>query len=305
MFSSLTQPIKCLLLLLLTSILGAQTLSTQLSRNEMAVGETAVLQINIDGIKLSDKIEMAVKNQLLPKDFEPVSDQSHQQEFKFSRTIEFAIYNEGQFNLPSLQVKVNGQTLSSVPYNIKVINPAEANAKALNDIMDVKRLPLSWQDYWETYKFYLLAIVAFVALIFLIVGFWKYARKQKIEAQKPSNKYQKALEMLKAKQYIENEESRLFYIELIDIARAFLAQQYHFPAMELLTDDLLALIAKNNQMSPAATDIVASVFPRADMAKFAKIQWPAQQMQADYQAIEKLIALPVVDLETENLRPHV
>ena len=302
----ISHKINLIFLLLLSYFVGAQVLSTQISRTEMAVGETAVLQLNIDGIKLSDKIEIAPKNKLLPTPhFETISDTSSQQEFKFGRSVEFAIYEEGQFTLPSLQVKVNGKVLQSVPYIIKVNNPAQPNAKALNDIMDVKRLPLSWQDYWEMYKFYFLAFLILIALIFMGIGFWKYARKQKSEAQKPTNKYQKSLDLLKAKPYIENNESRIFYVELIEIARAFLAEQYQMPAIELLTDDLLQLINKNPKFSQESSQIIQEVFERGDLAKFAKLNVNQELMQKDFASIQKLIALPVLDLETENYRKHV
>ena len=62
----------------------------------------------------------------------------------------------------------------------------------------------------------------------------------------------------------------MFYVELIDITRAFLVKQYHIPADVLLTDDLIDVMKHTNKISPENEKIVEEVFLRGDLVKFAK-----------------------------------
>lgn len=64
------------------------------------------------------------------------------------------------------------------------------------------------------------------------------------KAKTPTHQTLIDLENLKKKKYIESGNYRMFYVELIDIARGFLTRQYQIPADVLLTDDLVDLMKK-------------------------------------------------------------
>jgi hypothetical protein len=97
---------------------------------------------------------------LLPFHFEEIKDSIAQTQDVYYRRIEFAVFDEGKFTIPELEFKVNGKVLKTIPYEIDVINTAQKTDQ-INDIMNNK-VKLEAKDYWELYKFYILAAIAVI-----------------------------------------------------------------------------------------------------------------------------------------------
>ena len=110
---------------------------------------------------------------------------------------------------------------------------------------------------------------------------------------------------LEKKKYAEKGNYRMFYVELIDITRAFLVKQYHIPADVLLTDDLIDLMKKNNTISQENERVVEDVFLRGDLVKFAKTFPDKATMEKDLTEITDFVKRSSKDLEFENLRKDV
>lgn len=281
----------------------AQTLASMLNKTKVALGEPAVLKIKISNLEGKDVIAEP-KNELLPFHFEEIKDEISQDSDEYSRVIEFAIFEEGHFKIPPLEFKIGGKIHTTIPYEVEVVNTAQKDDQLL-DIMDNKRVDLGWRDYWDLYKIYVLGVLVALALAYLIYFFIKYGRKKIAESKTPTNQTLKALEQLKKKKYIQNGNYRSFYVELIDITRAFLEAQYHIPAEVLLTDDLIALMKKDNKIAKENEQIVEAVFLRGDLVKFAKTIPDQDLMETDYQDIVDFVKRSYQDLEFENLRKDV
>lgn len=295
---------KYFLLILLSINYGfAQTLSSSLDKRNIELGELAVLTIRIDNLNTKPVVSSA-RNELLPFHFEEIKDEIQQNENQYLRTIEFSIFDEGIFSIPALEFKVGDSIHKTIPYEIEVHNPAQAS-DMINDIMNNQEVALEWLDYWELYKWYILAILIFLASVFLAIVFIKYGRKKAIENKKPTHQTMKALEQLKRKQYIENKEYRNFYVELIDICRNFLTAQYGIPADVLLTDDLIDYMSQYQSISKENETIVKEILLRGDMVKFAKSLPTGEVMQRDWEAMRDFVKCSVKDLEFENLRKNV
>ncbi|MBO4234406.1 protein BatD [Riemerella anatipestifer] len=282
---------------------GAQTLSSSLTKNKVGMGEPTVLKITINGLQGKDVVS-APKNELLPFHFEEIKDDIDKKKDQYTRLIEFAIFEEGTFKIPPLEFKIGGQVQTTIPYEIQVVNTAQQGDE-VKDIMNNKQVELGVRDYWELYKYYVLGILGFLALVFLIVFFVKYGRKKSAEAKLPTNKTLKALELLKKKKYIQSGNYRSFYVELIEISRTFLQEQYHIPAEVLLTDDLLALMKEDSKISIENEKVIEDVFLRGDLVKFAKTIPDADLMETDYQKIVDFVKRSYQDIEFENLRKDV
>lgn len=283
--------------------LFGQTVSTHLSDTLVSMGKPVEYTLTVTNAR-GKSISTGPKGQLLPFHFEVLSDSIQNTTNIYSRKIKFQIFEEGKFVLPSVEVNVDGQILKTVPYNIRVVNSAKQGDQ-IHDIMNNKQVKIGFQEYWEMYKFYVLAIIAVVALIIAIIYFIKFGRRVKSSPKSNTNLFLKELDKLKSKKYIENNEYRLFYVELIDITRNFLAKQYQFPARELLTDDLIDFMKKENKISPENEKIVEDVFLRGDLVKFAKTIPTQQQMQEDFKNIKEFIQRSYKDIEFENLRKDV
>ena len=286
---------------ILTSFLGfSQTLSSNLDKTTLALGEVAIFKIQI--VDLAGKeVQAAPRNEMLPFHFEMVNDSIAVQKDVYLRSIKFAVFQEGKFTIPAIDVKVGNQILKTIPYEVEVINTAKKDDQ-INDIMKNKEVDLDVKDYWDLYKFYILLALLILAIIFLIYGIIKWGRKRKDSPAVTTNQTLKDLEKLRKKNYIESENFRDFYVELIDISRAFIAKQYQIPADVLLTDDLIVYMKQNNAISQENEKVVEDIFLRGDLVKFAKTFPNKEIMTKDFAEIREFVKRSTKDIEAENLR---
>ncbi|WP_336958690.1 BatD family protein [Chryseobacterium contaminans] len=281
----------------------SQILSSNVEKKTIALGEINHLVIKIDNLH-NEQVNSAAKNELLPFHFEETKDSIGQNANSYERKIEFAVFEEGKFTIPELEFKVGDKILKTIPYEIEVINTAQ-KADQINDIMKNKEVKLEAKDYWELYKFYILAAIAAIALIIAIIMIVKWGKKSKSSPVVATNQTLKELDSLKKKKYIEGGNFRSFYVELIEISRNFITKQYHLPADVLLTDDLIDVLKKNNTISQDNEKIIEEVFLRGDLVKFAKTFPDQAMMEKDFAEIRDFVKRSSKDLEFENLRKDV
>ncbi|WP_374445325.1 BatD family protein [Epilithonimonas sp.] len=278
----------------------SQTLSSNLDKTTLALGEVAVFKIQILDLDGKD-VQIAPRNELLPFHFEMVNDSIAKQKDIYLRSVKFAIFEEGKFKIPEIEVKIGGKIMKTIPYEVEVINTAKKGDQ-INDIMKNKEVELNVQDYWDLYKFYILLALIIIAIIVLIIGIVKWGRKRKSNPIVTTNQTLKDLEKLRKKNYIENDNFRAFYIELIEITRGFITKQYQIPADVLLTDDLIDYMKNNNAISQENEKIVEDIFLRGDLVKFAKTIPTREIMLKDFTAIRDFVKRSTKDVEAENLR---
>ena len=279
----------------------SQTLSSNLSKDKIALGEKVTFRVSVNNLKGRDVISMP-KNELLPFHFEETKDDITKTFDNYSRTIEFQIFDEGKYTIPPLEFSINGEVLKTIPYEITVYNPVNADEQ-ISDIMNNKQVELGWKDYWEMYKWYVLGTFIVIALLFVFLGMFKNGVFGKNNKEKPSiHKTLLDLKNLEKKKYAENGNFRMFYVELIDIIREFLTKQYHIPADVLLTDDLIDLMKHTNKISTENEKVVEEIFLRGDLVKFAKTFPTKELMQKDFGEIYDFVERSTVDIEAEHLR---
>ena len=281
----------------------SQILSSKLEKKTLVLGEVNRFVVKIDNLR-SNGVITSAKDELLPFHFEEIKDSVSINANLYERTIEFSVFEEGTFVIPELEFKVGEKVLKTIPYEIEVINTAQKGDE-INDIMNNKEVKLEVTDYWQLYKWYVLAVLALIALIIAIFMIVKYGRKSKDSPVVATNQTLKELESLKKKKYIEDGDYRSFYVELIDISRKFLAKQYKIPADVLLTDDLVQLMKSSNTISQDNEKIVEDVFFRGDLVKFAKTFPDQQMMEKDFNEIKDFVKRSSKDIEFENLRKDV
>ena len=297
----ISKKIKIFFFFLLSVLAFAQTLSSNLSKEKIALGEKVTFRVSVNNLKGRDVISMP-KNELLPFHFEETKDDISKTFDNYSRTIEFQIFDEGKYTIPPLEFSINGEVLKTIPYEITVYNPVNADEQ-ISDIMNNKQVELGWKDYWEMYKWYVLGTFIVIALLFVFLGMFKNGVFGKNNKEKPSiHKTLLDLKNLEKKKYAENGNFRMFYVELIDITRDFLTKQYRIPADVLLTDDLIDLMKHTNKISTENEKVVEEIFLRGDLVKFAKAFPTKELMQKDFGEIYDFVERSTVDIEAEHLR---
>ena len=297
----ISKKINIFFFFLLGVLAFTQTLSSNLSKDKIALGEKVTFRVSVNNLKGRDVISMP-KNELLPFHFEETKDDITKTFDNYSRTIEFQIFDEGKYTIPPLEFSINGEVLKTIPYEITVYNPVNADEQ-ISDIMNNKQVELGWKDYWEMYKWYVLGTFIVIALLFVFLGMFKNGVFGKNNKEKPSiHKTLLDLKNLEKKKYAENGNFRMFYVELIDITRDFLTKQYRIPADVLLTDDLIDLMKHTNKISTENEKVVEEIFLRGDLVKFAKTFPTKELMQKDFGEIYDFVERSTVDIEAEHLR---
>ena len=297
----ISKKINIFFFFLLGVLAFTQTLSSNLSKDKIALGEKVTFRVSVNNLKGRDVISMP-KNELLPFHFEETKDDISKTFDNYSRTIEFQIFDEGKYTIPPLEFSINGEVLKTIPYEITVYNPVNADEQ-ISDIMNNKQVELGWKDYWEMYKWYVLGTFIVIALLFVFLGMFKNGVFGKNNKEKPSiHKTLLDLKNLEKKKYAENGNFRMFYVELIDITREFLTKQYRIPADVLLTDDLIDLMKHTNKISTENEKVVEEIFLRGDLVKFAKTFPTKELMQKDFGEIYDFVERSTVDIEAEHLR---
>ena len=265
----------------------AQQLSTSLDKQKIELGETAVFKVKIENLNQKNVIS-APKNGLLPFSFEETKDSISENPDRYERVIEFTIYEEGKHNIPALEFKIGEEIHRTTPYEIEVTNPTQ-QGEEINDIMPNEEVKLSLSDYWEMYKNYFfggLVILGILGFVFLFI----FNRKVKnLRVENPALKTLKKLEQLKNKNLIEKNEYRLFYVELIEICRGYLADNKHIPADILLTEDLIDLMKSKHYISDEEIEVFEKVLTRGDLVKFAKTIPEKNTMESDFDSIKNII----------------
>ena len=297
----ISKKINIFFFFLLGVLAFSQTLSSNLSKDKIALGEKVTFRVSVNNLKGRDVISMP-KNELLPFHFEETKDDISKTFDNYSRTIEFQIFDEGKYTIPPLEFSINGEVLKTIPYEITVYNPVNADEQ-ISDIMNNKQVELGWKDYWEMYKWYVLGTFIVIALLFVFLGMFKNGVFGKNNKEKPSiHKTLLDLKNLEKKKYAENGNFRMFYVELIDITRDFLTKQYRIPADVLLTDDLIDLMKHTNKISTENEKVIEEIFLRGDLVKFAKTFPTKELMQKDFGEIYDFVERSTVDIEAEHLR---
>lgn len=275
-----------------------QTLGSNLDKDKLTIGEIATLKIKVFDLDGKD-VESAPLKKLLPHHFITVKDSIVKTKTEYERTVQFFIGTEGNFTLDPLLFRINGKVDKTIPYQISVTNTAHPTDE-INDIMGNKQVKLGWKEYWDMYKWYFFGVLILLGLVYIMYQIIRFTKKQKISPKATTNKALKELDLLKKKKYIQQNNYRSFYVELIEIMRNFLTEQYMIPANVLLTDDLLRYIKKYHIISQENEELLEDTFTRGDLVKFAKTFPTPEVMEKDLTDLRAFVKQSLKELELEK-----
>ena len=203
-------------------------------------------------------------------------------------------FDSGKYLVPRLPVIINGQPFFSDSIRVEVSAvPVDTLKQKMYDIKDIVPVKDQIGDWWQ----YLLAVV--------IIGFagyfvYKYVKKkQAIKADEfayktPIEKATILLQSLEKKELWQKGEIKNYYSELTDIARNYIEEAIHIPAMESTTSELIvalraASVKKKMQLTPEIVENLERVLRQADLVKFAKSKPLDYEITEDRNKIEKVI----------------
>lgn len=205
-------------------------------------------------------------------------------------------FDSGRYVIPRLPVVINNQTVQTDSLKLEV---ADVKVDTLKQKMyDIK--PVLYAKSNSTWWIWLLAIAVLGGVGY---GIWWYLKKRKAQPKKvpevfvsPIEKATSQLQNLEKKQLLERGAVKEYYSEMADIARMYIEEAIHIPAMESTTGELieamrLAVRKRKMALSQETFEQLEKVLRNADMVKFAKSKPLDFEIAEDRSRIEKTIVV--------------
>ncbi|MGL2965487.1 hypothetical protein [Flavobacterium sp. XGLA_31] len=220
-------------------------------------------------------------------------------------------FDSGHYVIPKIPVLINGKPVFSDEIKVEVNDvKVDTLKQKMYDIKDIATVESSG-NWW----IYILILMAIAAIGFLIYKFVKKRQNQpkqeEIVFKSPIEKATTLLQQLESKELWQKGEIKHYYSELTDIARNYIEEEIHIPAMESTTSELIeglrrAAKQKKLKLSNETVENLEKVLKQADLVKFAKVKPLDFEIEEDKKRISSSIvtihkSIPVVVEETDEL----
>lgn len=200
-------------------------------------------------------------------------------------------FDEGIDTIPPLQFHTAAGIVKTKMVTLQIKPVLVDTTKVFYDIKQpfvVSYTFWDWlRDHWLLVVIILVALILATAIIYYLKNrpkgtiIKKAAPVLTIDAIALNKLY-----ALRDKKLWQQNEIKLYYIELTDILREYLERRYHIQAHEQTTGDILAAL-KDKDIPASGRDILKELLTLSDLAKFAKEKpTPAENEQKMEDAIE-------------------
>ncbi len=203
-------------------------------------------------------------------------------------------FDSGRYVIPPLQVVIGNKPFLTDSIAVEA-QPVKVDTmqQKLYDIRDIIATGKS-PSYWWIYVLGALALAAGGYFAYRYFVRRKSSAPKKEIYRSPIEKATVLLQQLEKKELLQKGEVKSYYSELTDIARNYIEEAIHIPAMESTTSELLAAlkeasVKKNMALSPETAADLERVLRQADLVKFARSQPPQPEIAEDRTRIEKAI----------------
>lgn len=286
------------------------TVSSQLDSASIQIGEQARLRLSVAQPTnlqvtvpiLSDTITKGIEIvDIVKADTISLSDSRIQVNYDYLITS----FDSGFYFIPAYTYAAAGDTLQTAPLGLSVttvtVNPETDDVKAIKPIMDA---PFYWSELFTWVGYFLLAFLVVSLIIFVLL---KYVLKKKVPfidqtpqpVIPPHIVALEKLEEIKVQKIWQCGDIKVFYTQVTDVLRVYLEGRFGINAMELTSDEIMALVKKEpglNEVRAALKDLLTL----ADLVKFAKMVPIENQNERSL-----LIAFDVVDKTKPVEEPQV
>lgn len=216
-------------------------------------------------------------------------------------------WDSGMFTIPafaftSVPQGAQPYTIHTDSFALIVQTVAVDTTQAFKPIADIIAVKMSWRDYiW-----YIVGALVAIALTVFLINYFRKNKKVAAPAPPPpayvetvNEKALRLLNELEQKQLWQNGQIKEYYSELTDVLRNYIEERFRTQALELTTDEMLAVVRKHKEMM-RHHDALRTILQTADMAKFARAE-PLPQEHVDTMELTRQFVkeTPVVVI-TEN-----
>lgn len=296
------------------SLAGEISVKAKLEPSEIRIGEQAKFKIELSQPS-TEKISWPVIADTLATNvhvLEKLSVDTVLAAEKMNITAEYLVtsYDSGYYYIPELTFETTTGKYLSNPVGLSV-NTVQVNEQTddINAEKDIMSAPFSWIEFakWSGIG---LSIILLVVIIVLLLMRFVFNKKVEILPKEPEViipahvvALQK-LEQIKVEKLWQSGKIKLFYTQLTDVIREYLASAYDINAMELTTDEIVALVKKNKDLEEIRT-VLKEMLELSDLVKFAKFIPLENENEASvinaFMIVEKTTKQPEVEeVEEKN-----
>jgi hypothetical protein len=203
-------------------------------------------------------------------------------------------FDSGRYTIPPVKILIDKKPFLSDFVTVEVTNiKVDTLQQKMYDIKDITTVESGTGNWW----IYVLAIVLIIAIGVFVYWLVKKNQKKKIEEEvykTPIEKATSLLNNLEQKELWQKGEIKEYYSELTDIARNYIEEAIHIPAMESTTSELIQAIRtasakKKMALTPEIVENLERVLRQADLVKFAKSKPLDFEITEDRNKIQKVI----------------
>lgn len=197
----------------------------------------------------------------------------------WEQRVTLTSFEDGKHQLPNIQInfRFNGEkrSVTTTTTNfLEVGTIAVGDSTQLAPIKDIIEEPKKLEDYLP----YAIAVAALGLLVGLIFLIRRLLRKKEIPPPppivlKPYEIALQKLEFLKEEELWQRGKVKEYQTELTFIIREYLEKQFHIPALENTTDEIIASLKKIG-FPQDWRERLRKLFQNADLVKFAKAEPP-------------------------------
>ena len=207
-------------------------------------------------------------------------------------------FDSGRYVIPRLPVVINNKTIQTDSLALEVFNIKVDTLK--QKMFDIKPVVEAKNDY----SFWIWLLVIVLVLAAAGGGAWWYFKKYRKPKEKAKPVVIKSpieiataqLQDLEKKELLQQGAVKEYYSEMADIARTYIEEAIHIPAMESTTGELIeamrnAVQRKKMLLRPETFEQLEQVLRNADLVKFAKSKPLDFEIAEDRSRIEKTIVV--------------
>jgi hypothetical protein len=262
------------------SFAGEISVKATLEPNEILIGQQSTYKLEliqpatekVSWPQFSDTL--ATNVQILEKlktDTAKISDG------KISITTEYLVssYDSGFYYVPEFLFETATEKVTSNPVGLTV-NTVQVNEQTddINAEKNIMSAPFSWIELarWSGIG---LAAVLIIAIIVLLLMRFVFNKKVTILPETPEVVLPahvvalQKLEQIKTEKIWQQGQIKQFYTDITDVIREYLSGAYCINAMEMTTDEIVALVKKNKDLDEIRL-VLKDMLELSDLVKFAK-----------------------------------
>ena len=206
-------------------------------------------------------------------------------------------FDSGKYTIQRIPVLINGKPVFSDSIKIEVNDvKVDTLKQKMYDIKDIAQAESPLGTWW---------IYLLILLVIGIAGYFIYQFIKKRQSQpkaevivfkSPIEKATTLLQQLEIKELWQKGEIKHYYSELTDIARNYIEEEIHIPAMESTTSELIeglrkAAKQKKLKLSNETVENLEKVLMQADLVKFAKVKPIDYEIEEDKKRISSAIVI--------------